>query len=169
EFRRVLFRSDALTGKNGQISYKRDRFATKLLDPEETIEQAENGDHVYLTIDQKIQTFLEDAMSDVAEQYEPKKIMAVVMNPKTGEVLALSNRPSFDPNDRSNITNWYNDVIANPIEPGSTMKIFTVAAAMDSGNYNGAEVFESGTYRYMEGVYPVHDHNWGIGWDYITY
>ncbi|WP_102027293.1 penicillin-binding transpeptidase domain-containing protein [Salirhabdus sp. Marseille-P4669] len=161
--------NDVLTGKPGKISYQRDRYATKLLNPEEAIVQAEDGDNVYLTIDQKIQTFLEDAMTEVQEQYEPEKIMAVVMNPKTGEVLAMSNRPSFDPNVKENIENWYNDIIAYPFEPGSTMKIFTVAAAIDSGNYNGDELFESGTYQYLDNVRPVHDHNWGKGWDYITY
>jgi penicillin-binding protein 2B len=161
--------NDTLTGTNGSISYKQDKYAKKLLHPDETIKQAKDGNHVYLTIDQKIQTFLEDAMSEVQDKYEPEKIMAMVMNPKTGEVLAMSNRPSFNPNIRDNIENWYNDIIAYPFEPGSTMKIFTVAAAIDSGNYNGNELFKSGTYRYLDNVSPVHDHNWGVGWDYISF
>ncbi|MRG85498.1 penicillin-binding protein [Salinibacillus xinjiangensis] len=158
-----------LRGKDGHISYQRDNYAAKLLDPEEVVKEPENGVGVYLTLDQKIQTFLEDAMSDVQEQYKPEKIVAVVMNPKTGEVLAMGNRPSFNPNSRENIGNWYNDVISYPFEPGSTMKIFTVAAAIDAGVYKGKETFQSGTYKFMDGARPVHDHNYGKGWGPITF
>ena len=62
-----------------------------------------NGHDIYLTIDQKIQTLLEDVLSQVDEQYKPERITAVVMHAKTGEILAMSNRPSYNPNnpDRS--------------------------------------------------------------------
>jgi penicillin-binding protein 2B len=160
---------DYLIGQDGEISYQRDKYAKKLLDPEETIKKAENGNNIYLTIDQKIQTFLEDAMSEVYKQYEPEKIIGIVMNPKTGEILGMSNRPSFDPNVRDNIENWYNDVIAYPFEPGSTMKMFTVAAAIDSGFYNGDDIYESGTYTFLDNARPIHDHNGGEGWGPITY
>lgn len=157
-----------LTETNGSISYQRDKYNQKLLNPEEVIQKPEDGSTVQLTLDQKIQTFLEDAMSQVADQYEPKKIMAVVMDPKTGEVLALSNRPSFDPNNRLNIQNWYNDVVAYPFEPGSTMKIFTTAAAMDAGVYDGDETFDSGSFKVDEITRPIRDH-YRAGWGKITF
>ncbi len=157
-----------LTEKDGSISFQRDKFNQKLLNPDEVIQEPQDGATVQLTLDQKIQTFLEDAMTHVENQYDPEKMMAVVMDPKTGEVLALSNRPSFDPNNRTNIQNWYNDVIANPYEPGSTMKVFTVAAAMDAGVYDGEDTYESGSYKIEEITRAIRDHH-RPGWGEITY
>ncbi len=157
-----------LTEQNGSISFQRDKYNQKLLNPEEVIQEPEHGDTIQLTLDQKIQTFLEDAMTHVQNQYKPEKMMAVVMDPKSGEILASSNRPSFDPNTRLNIQNWYNDVIAYPYEPGSTMKIFTVAAAMEEGVYEGQETFDSGSYKVEEITRPIRDH-YRPGWGEITY
>ncbi|WP_416143260.1 penicillin-binding protein [Paraliobacillus zengyii] len=155
---------DYLQGTNGSISYKRDKYNTKLLDPDEIIQEEEDGDNVYLTIDQKIQTFLEDAMSQVVEDYNPARITATVIDPKTGEILAMSNRPSYNPNDLENVENWYNDVVSTPIEPGSTMKAFTLAAAIEEGVYNGDELYESGSYKIDEIEKPITDYNqsWGL-------
>lgn len=160
---------DYLQEEKGKISYERDKYGTKLLNPNEIMTEPEDGSDVYLTIDQKIQTFLEDAMSQVDEQYSPEKIMAAVMDPETGEVLAMSNRPSYNPNDIGDVDNWYNDLISYPFEPGSTMKIFTWASAMEEGVYNGNELFESGTYKVTENSPTIGDHNNGVGWDAISY
>src|SRR5690625_7977910 len=103
-------------------------------------------------------------MSQVDDQYEPKRITAVVMNPKTGEILAMSNRPSYNPNSPDDVKNWYNDVISTPVEPGSTMKIFTWAAAIDADVYQGDNTYKSGKYVVNEKVEPINDHNKGEGW-----
>lgn len=161
--------NELLSGKDGYISYQRDRYNQKLLDPDEVIKKPVNGNDVYLTIDQKIQTLLEDVMSEVADEYNPKKITATVMNAKTGEILAMSNRPSYNPNDPSDVKNWYNDAISMPFEPGSTVKMFTWAAAIEAGVYNGDEGFKSGSYRANERLQKVNDHNAGKGWGSITY
>ncbi|WP_053219767.1 penicillin-binding protein [Virgibacillus senegalensis] len=158
---------NVLSGKNGSISYKRDNFNTKLLDPDEVIKQADDGEDVYLTIDQKIQTLLEDAMSQVDKEYSPEKMTAVVMNPKTGEIVAMSNRPSYNPNKLEEVSNWYNDVVSNPFEPGSTMKIFTLAAAIEEGVFNPDETFESGSYKNDHMNSPIHD--WRRNWGTISY
>lgn len=160
--------NEKLTETNGYISYQRDKYNKKLLDPDEIVREPKDGANIELTIDQKIQTFLEDAMAHVAKQYEPERMMAVVMDPKTGEVLALSNRPSFNPNVRENIQNWYNDVISYPYEPGSTMKMFTYAAAIDAGVYKGQEKFMSGSFKLDERNKAIRDHK-PQGWGEITY
>ncbi|MCA0983574.1 penicillin-binding protein [Halobacillus yeomjeoni] len=158
-----------LQEEKGKIKYERDKYGTKLLDPNEVMTDPDDGEDVYLTIDQKIQTFLEDAMSQVDEQYEPKKIMAAVIDPDTGEVLAMSNRPSYNPNDIGNVQNWYNDLISYPFEPGSTIKMFTWAAAIDAGVYNGTDMYKSGTYKVTERSQTIGDHNYRKGWGSITY
>ncbi len=156
-----------LQGKNGKIEYLSDRSGFKLPDPDEMMKKPENGNDLYLTIDQKIQTFLEDAMSEAYEKYEPEKLMAVVADPKTGKILAMSNRPSFDPNLR-NINNFGNDIISNRFEPGSTMKVFTLAAAIEEGVFNPDEMYKSGSYQISERDRPIRDHHRG-GWGTITF
>src|SRR5690625_254373 len=157
-----------LTGEDGFIQYERDKYDKKLLQSRDVVQDPENGHDIYLTIDQKIQTVLEDVLSEVDEQYEPERITAVVMNPKTGEIVAIGNRPSFNPNEPNDVENWYNDVISTPFEPGSTSKIFTWAAAIDSGVYNGSELFNSGKYVVNEKIERIHDHN-KTGWGAISY
>ncbi|WP_243289973.1 penicillin-binding protein [Bacillus sp. FJAT-47783] len=156
-----------LQESDGYVQYEKDHYGFKLPTSDEKIVAPDNGADVYLTIDQKIQTFLEDAMNEAAEEYNPKKMIAIVANPKTGEILAMSQRPSFDPNKR-NIFNYYNDAISYPFEPGSTMKIFTLAAAINEGVYNGKEAFQSGSYP-VKGSKPINDHNYGKGWGMIPF
>lgn len=158
-----------LRGVDGHISFERDRYNNKLLDPNEVLKQPEDGDEIYLTLDQKIQTLLEEVLTEVEETYDPERASAVVMNAKTGEIIALSNRPSYNPNDPTNVDNWYNDIISTPFEPGSTVKMFTWAAAIDAGVYNGNELFQSGRYQMNKVVDPVHDHNGGKGWGLISF
>lgn len=161
--------NDILKGEDGYISYQRDRYNKKLLDADEIVKKPKDGHDVYLTIDQKIQTLLEDVLTDVQEEYNPERITAIVMNPKTGEILAMGNRPSYNPNNPANVENWYNDAISSPFEPGSTMKIFTWASAIEAGVYNGSEGFMSGEYQVNEKIVPIRDHNQGRGWGVISY
>ncbi|MFB1098430.1 penicillin-binding protein [Terribacillus sp. JSM ZJ617] len=158
--------NDQLAGKNGNISYEQDGYGYKLLNPNEEVQAAQDGDNVYLTIDQKIQTLLEDTLTQVDDKWNPKKISAVVMNPKTGEIVAMSNRPSYDPNDPENVENWYNDSISNPMEPGSTMKMFTVASAIEEGKWNPDEKFKSGTFKVDD---ETKFSDWDTGWGQISY
>lgn len=158
-----------LSGTDGYLRYHRDKYNKKLLNPNEVIKKPEDGHDVYLTIDQKIQTVLEDVLSQVDEQYSPDRITAVVMHAKTGEILAMGSRPSFNPNNPHEVENWYNDVISIPVEPGSTAKIFTWAAAIEEGVYNGNELFQSGKYVVNEKIEPINDHNQGRGWGSISY
>lgn len=158
-----------LSGEDGHISYQRDRYGTKLLDPNEIMRKPEDGDNVYLTINQKIQTLLEDTLTQVSKEYNPERITAIVMDPQTGEIVAMSNRPSYNPNNPANVENWYNDAISTPNEPGSTMKMFTWAAAIDSQKYNGNAMFQSGRYRALPNIKAVSDYNNGEGWGKISF
>ncbi|MBB5354981.1 penicillin-binding protein 2B [Anoxybacillus mongoliensis] len=156
---------EQLKEKDGEIKYESDPKGFKLPYADEQIVPPQNGKNVYLTIDKHIQTFLEDAMNAVEKQYEPKKIIAIVADPKTGAILAMSTRPSFDPNKR-NIENYFNDAISYPYEPGSTMKIFTLAAAVNEGVFQPNETYQSGSYQV--GPHRIRDHN-KVGWGQITF
>jgi penicillin-binding protein 2B len=158
-----------LTGENGQINYESDLWGYLLPNGKEKIKPVQNGNDVYLTIDKKIQTFLEDAMNKVAKEYKPKKIIAIVADPKTGEILAMGQRPSFQPKTKVGINKgWQNEAIETSFEPGSTMKIFTLAAAVQENVFNPNETYQSGSYKVTDKDKAIHDHN-GSGWGSITY
>lgn len=157
--------NEQLKEKDGEITYESDPKGFKLPYADEQIVPPQNGKNIYLTIDKHIQTFLEDAMNTVEKQYTPKKMIAIVADPKTGAILAMSTRPSFDPNKR-NIENYFNDAISYPYEPGSTMKIFTLAAAVNEGVFQPNETFQSGSYQIDP--HRVRDPN-KVGWGKITF
>ncbi|KEK25845.1 dihydropteridine reductase [Bacillus gaemokensis] len=155
-----------LRASNGSVAYTGGRNGVSLEGGKVNVKAPKNGDNVYLTIDQRIQSFLEDAMKAADKHYEPEMLIGVVADPKTGKVLAMSSSPSYDPNKRD-IQYFLNDPIANAFEPGSTMKIFTLAAAINEGVYNGQEYYQSGTYPV--GNRKIRDHNGGAGWGSITF
>lgn len=95
--------NDVLTGKNGKVDYESDLWGYLLPDGKEKITPAHDGDDVYLTIDKSIQTFLEDAMNKVVAEYKPQKMIAIVADPKTGEILAMGQRPTFHPKTREGL------------------------------------------------------------------
>lgn len=159
---------DYLKGEDGYISFQRDKYNRKLLDPDEVVKKPINGKSIYLTIEQKVQTLLDDVLTEVEDEYNPERITAAIMNAKTGEIVAMSNRPSYNPNNPADVKNWYNDVISTPFEPGSTVKMFTWAAAIEAGVYDGDELYESGKYQANERLDPIHDHK-KAGWGLITY
>jgi penicillin-binding protein 2B len=159
--------NDYLLETNGSISFRTDKSGQfKLPNPNELINPPENGDNVYLTIDQKIQTFVEHALNKVEEEFNPEKVIAIVADAKTGKILAMSNRPSFDPNLR-NITNWTNYAISARYEPGSTMKVFTLAAAIEEEMFFANDTYQSGQYSVYGTV--INDHNYGLGWGRISF
>ncbi|MBV7503832.1 penicillin-binding protein [Bacillus sp. sid0103] len=161
--------NNELTGKDGKVNFESDLWGYILPDGKEKITPAQNGNDVYLTIDQKIQTFLEDAMNKAAKEYKPEKIIAIVADPKTGEILAMGQRPSFDPKTKEGIEDgWHNEAIETSFEPGSTMKIFTLAAAVQEKVFNPNEIYQSGSYQVTKKDKAIHDHNYS-GWGPITY
>lgn len=159
--------NDLLTGTDGKVEFQADRWGITLPKSEKAVVAAEDGFDIKLTLDKTIQNFVEDAMQEVEKEYSPKKMLAVVADPKTGEILAMSQRPAFDPSTREGLTsNWLNDAVENTIEPGSTMKIFTLAAAIQEGKWDPNAYFKSGQYTLYDQT--IRDHN-RVGWGTITY
>lgn len=157
-----------LTGKDGKVEYETDAFHYLLPSSEKMVTPAKNGDDIYLTLDKTIQSFLEEAMTAVEKEYNPESMTAIVANPKTGKILAMSQRPTFNPDTREgNNMKWLNEAIEETIEPGSTMKTFTLASAIDTGAWDPNARYKSGTY--MVFGKPIRDHNNGYGWGTIPY
>ena len=158
--------NEELTGENGSIQYRSDIFGYLLPNDEKMVKPAQDGSDIYLTIDKTIQNFLEESLTEVNKQYNPKSIVAVVADPKTGEILAMSQRPTFNPDTRSGLDSWTNLVTESVIEPGSTMKIFTLATAIETKQWNGNDKYQSGSYSILGST--IKDHN-KVGWGPITY
>lgn len=124
---------DYLTGENGAIKYFSDAKGNKLELTDLYIEP-QDGMDLQLTIDINIQKSVERELDNVVDMFNPDMALAVVMDPNTGEILAMSSRPNFDPN---NYQNYSTEELSRnlPIwasyEPGSTQKIVTTAAAVE--------------------------------------
>ena len=157
--------NDKLKGVNGYLSYQQDRQGYKIPDTKEQKIDAIDGSNIYLTIDSGIQRFVETEVKSMEENYSPEWSMISVMDAKTGDILASSSSPSFDPNIR-NITNYENPLVSNAFEPGSTMKIYTYMCAMEKGTYKGDETYKSGTIQIADAI--IKDWN-NTGWGTITY
>lgn len=159
--------NEELTGINGKIQYESDIFGYLLPNSNKMIEPAQDGNDIYLTIDKTIQNFLEDSMTRVDQEYNPESMVAVIANPKTGEILAMTQRPTFNPDTRIGLeNNWLNEVTEKVMEPGSTMKIFTLAAAVDTGNWHPNAEYQSGSYTLLDRT--IRDHNY-VGWGQISF
>ncbi|WP_214827136.1 penicillin-binding protein [Exiguobacterium algae] len=154
--------NDILSESYGLYRFEKDLAGRQLISSDEWLKvEPEDGADVQLTLDHRIQQLLEKKMDELYEEYEPKHATAIVMDPKTGEIVALSDRPSFDPNTRE-ITSYSNFSVSSRFEPGSTMKIFTLAAAINEGVFHPNELYESGSYKY--GKTTFNDYNitgWG--------
>lgn len=154
-----------LKGSNGYTIYQKDRFGYKIPDTKEETVEAINGNNIYLTIDSSIQRFAEAAVKDVTREYDPEWMILSVMDAKTGDILASSTSPSFDPNIRD-ISSYENPLISLAYEPGSTMKTYTYMCAIEKGTYNGNDTFKSGEIKIGDDV--VNDWN-DEGWGTITF
>lgn len=123
--------------------------------------RAKAGGQVTLTIDPYIQRSAEEALDQVVERSKPLSATAVVLDVHTGEVLAMANRPSTNPNDRRNrvIANLNNHAVADAPEPGSIIKPFIVALALEEGLYNSSSLVdcEGGAHRFGRSRRPIRD------------
>src|SRR5579862_3273108 len=106
--------------------------------------QPDPGENVVLTIDEKIQYIAERELETAMQQTHAESGTVVVQNPKTGEILALANRPTFNPNRARDITpqKLKDHAVSDVYEPGSTFKLVTIAAALEEKLTNPNEVFD---------------------------
>ena len=86
-----------LSGTNGYLEYQRNKYGYKITGTQEKSVEAKNGNDIYLTIDSNIERFTESAVKDI-ENYNPEWALITVMDAKTGDILAASSTPSYDPN-----------------------------------------------------------------------
>ena len=128
-----------------------------------TNKKVKDGDDVYLTLNYNLQYQLESLMSHVYKVTKPKAMTAILVNAKTGAILAATQRPTFNASTKKGLSNmWDNLLVQDPIEPGSTMKVFTLSAAIDTGHWNPTATFKSGELSIgSQKVYDAED-NMGV-------
>lgn len=135
---------EELRGVPGRIVVEYDAAGRKVPEALHRYFPPQQGNHLVLTLDETIQYFVERELDKIVETYKPRLAVIIVMDPKTGEILAMGNRPTFNPNNwmeasdkvwNRNPAIWYN------YEPGSTFKIITAAAALEEGVVKPADRF----------------------------
>jgi len=129
-----------LAGVNGIKIMKDNKPNSNIYHQTETVQELKNGEDVELTIDADIQFHVYNAIKESAEFHEADSASAIVLSPN-GEILALANYPSANPNDHKSFDaeEYRNRVLADKIEPGSTMKPFTMLLALDKGVITATE------------------------------
>ncbi|SHH21308.1 cell division protein FtsI (penicillin-binding protein 3)/stage V sporulation protein D (sporulation-specific penicillin-binding protein) [Fibrobacter sp. UWCM] len=109
------------------------------------VAKAEPGMSLVLTIDKNIQEIVERELKDGVEEFDAKSASAVVVEPYTGEILAMASYPTFDPNSKTQGVGRMskNDIVSMSYEPGSTFKVITAAAAIENKVVDPARVYEN--------------------------
>ncbi len=151
--------NEELSGSDGKHIYQQDKNGYVLTGMYEETTLATNGYDVYTTIDSSIQQALETCFDDVTEKNNASKAWGAVVEISTGKIKAWGQTPSFDPN-ILNIEDYNNLGSQLPYEPGSVMKSFIYAAAIEMGVYDGDATFDSSSYCYYSNgntPYRVYD------------
>ena len=177
---------EQLTGTNGRIITVKDANSNKLPTDYETSIDAENGNSIVLTINQTIQYYLEKGLQTTLEEYDCKGAYGVVMNCKTGAVLAMASLPDYNPNEPYKIsydktkekisklstdeekkqaestavqTQWRNFTVSDTYEPGSVFKTFMASAALEENVVNlNTKYTCTGSIRVEDHVMKCHYH-----------
>ncbi|APX73054.1 penicillin-binding protein [Companilactobacillus allii] len=154
-----------LSGKNGKRVTKVDSKNNELPDSQVIEKSSVDGSNIYLTLNSRIQQYTEILAQEISDKYAPKNLQVIVMNAKTGAIEAATQRPTFNPTTGKGLSNsWRDTLVEDQYEPGSVMKILTLSASIDSGNYNGNELYKSGSVEV--GGRTINDWN-NAGWGYI--
>ena len=163
-----------LSGVSGRWVKNTDVAGNELVDGSEKYYEAEDGLNVVLTIDEAIQYYVEKALEEGMEKTDAEKIMCLVMDPKTGEILASAVTPGFDPNNATEPDDeeekeayealsddekiaylnkmWRNPIVSDTYEPGSTFKLITASSALEEKVISTTDTFTCNTKITVAGV-----------------
>ena len=161
--------NDILSGVNGYTKYLKYTSSNYQIPntPSETVE-SKDGANIYLTIDSNIQLIAEKTVDRLKKEYKTEWGVVTVMDAKTGAIVASATSPNFDPNNTNTLKDagYINPLVSYTYEPGSVMKIFSFASAIEEGKYNGSEKYKSGSIPVADVV--IRDSN-RDGWGTITF
>lgn len=151
-----------LRGQPGWTTYLRVPGGRRF--PRDDGRPAESGADLVLTIDSELQAIVSGALESGVQRYSAKSAFAIVLDPKTGDILAMANAPGFDPVDYNRATEFQrrNRIVADAYEPGSTIKAVTASAAIEDGSFRPTTLINCMGGRWMLFGRPITDHE-GFG------
>lgn len=147
-----------LNGKDGKKRVLKDRLG-RVIENIESIEPASNGKDLELSIDRRIQYLAYRELKAAVNYHKARSASLVMLDAKTGEVVAMVNQPSYNPNNRSGLKSdhFRNRTVTDVFEPGSTMKPFTIAAALESGQYQANTTINTAPGFFKVGTHTIRD------------
>ncbi|CAB3777031.1 putative peptidoglycan D,D-transpeptidase PenA [Paraburkholderia ultramafica] len=153
-----LAANEQLLGVPGQREVIRDRLG-RVVSETRPLVPARNGETIHLTIDRRIQQLAYAQLKEAIAKHHAEAGSVVVLDARNGEILALANYPSFDPNDRARLTGRQlrNRAVVDTFEPGSTIKPLVVALSIDEGKVRPQSVIDTAPGWYKIGPAVIHD------------
>jgi cell division protein FtsI (penicillin-binding protein 3) len=146
-----------MVGQPGSRRVIKDRLG-RIVEDIQSVREPHDGKDLTLSIDSKIQYIAFTQVKDAVEKFHAKAGAAVVLDVHTGEVLALANWPTYNPNDRSKLTGEQrNRVMTDTFEPGSSLKPFTVGLALDEKRITPHTMFDTGNGSMVIADRVIHD------------
>ncbi len=152
-----------LTGKPGKKRVLKDRL-NRVVQNIESIEPSMPGKKLELSIDRRVQYLAYRELAAAVKYHQAKGGSLVMLDIRTGEIMAMVGQPAYNPNNRKGLKSQYfrNRAVTDVFEPGSTMKPFTISAGLESGNYKPHSLINTSPGYYKVGEYTVRDmHNYG--------
>ncbi|MEQ7170339.1 penicillin-binding transpeptidase domain-containing protein [Enterococcus innesii] len=150
-----------LSNQNGRESFQVNASGNPVPATNQTVEEGIDGQDVWTTLDAHLQLFTESLMDEVLEETRPENLTALLMDAKTGEILTMAQRPTFHPETQEGIDDahfiWRNLFTEEMYEPGSTLKLATVATAIDEGVFDPTERYNPVSMQIKDRLISDHD------------
>lgn len=163
--------NNKLSGKNGSRSFEKNSPLGDVKPGSVKETKQVDGSDIYTTLDSNLQSYLEELLDNTMQKYQPEHITATLMEAKTGNILATSQRPSFELDTKNGLgdaeNSWRNILLEDVYEPGSTMKSMMVASAIEENKFNENEQFTSGSIKVDDAT--INDWNNGVGEGNMTF
>ena len=154
-----------LAGTDGIITYEKDRVGNIVPGTELVSQQTVDGKDVYTTLSSPLQSFMETQMDAFLEKVKGKYMTATLVSAKTGEILATTQRPTFNADTKEGITEdfvWRDILYQSNYEPGSAMKVMTLASSIDNNTFPSGEYFNSSEFKMADATTRDWDVNEGL-------
>jgi cell division protein FtsI (penicillin-binding protein 3) len=156
--------NERLAGTDGQQQIIRDKRGNRVKDPE-VVKEVESGENIMLSIDSRLQYIMYRELTAAGVANNARSATAIAVDVKTGEILAMTSWPSYNPNDKNGLNNkdaMRNRGAVDSFEPGSTMKPLTIAMALESGKFMPNTVVNTAPGTLRVGNHTIRDtHNYG--------
>lgn len=154
-----------LAGTDGIITYEKDRLGNIVPGTEQVTRQTVNGKDVYTTLSSPLQSFMETQMDAFLQKVKGKYMTATLVSAKTGEILATTQRPTFNADTKEGITEdfvWRDILYQSNYEPGSAFKVMMLASSIDNNTFPSGEYFNSSEFKIADATTRDWDVNAGL-------